>query len=278
MSSSFQEDKVGLLIVATTLAANPDYLIFDCRAHLLDKHKGRLEFQLAHIPNAQYADLEADLSSAPGAGGRHPLPSKTTLVERLRNWGVSNNSHIVCYDQNNGAFAARMWWLLRWLGHENVAVLDGGLDAWQAAGYSTTTEEIQCKPGNFTATDSLTQVCEAADLLEASNTLLDARDAARFRGEVEPIDPVAGHIPGAICIPFTGNLAEGRFKTAHLLRRRFEDLGVSDRPNNVCYCGSGVTAAHNILALLIAGYQEPALYPGSWSEWVTDPERPIETG
>jgi thiosulfate/3-mercaptopyruvate sulfurtransferase len=168
--------------------------------------------------------------------------------------------------------------MLRWLGHDDVYVLDGGLDAWLKAGLSVDTSTDNPGRSQFTAGDALTRIKLADDLADPSLTLMDARDMARFRGESEPIDPVAGHIPGARCAPFSGNLGDACFLDSSALKTRFEQLGFSATDDLVCYCGSGVTAAHNILALLVAGFPEPALYPGSWSEWITDPDRPIETG
>ena len=258
-------------------------IVFDCRFSLMDKQAGRRAWEAGHIPAARFADLERDLSSAPGRGGRHPLPDRDVLAARLRRWGVNNDSHIVCYDQNSGAVAGRFWWLIRWLGHGDVRVLDGGLDAWIAAGQPVDTGAVAPEAGNFTPRPALTRTVTADELLDGSQllddgqptTLLDAREAARYRGEQEPIDPVAGHIPGAISAPFADNLAAGRFKSPDALRARFEALGVDDSDAVACYCGSGVTATHNILALLVAGYPEPALYPGSWSEWIVDPDRPV---
>jgi thiosulfate/3-mercaptopyruvate sulfurtransferase len=267
------------LISAEALRADPSAVVFDCRFSLFDSEQGRREYESGHIPGARYADLERDLSSTPGAtGGRHPLPDRKQFAERLRDWGVSRDSRIVCYDQNSGAVAGRLWWLVRWLGHGNVCLLDGGLDAWTAVGFETDTTAASPERGNFAAGAALTRLCSGEDLTGASVNLLDARDSARFRGEAEPIDPIAGHIPGARCAPFTENLEQGRFKTADALKSRFEALGLDSALDTVCYCGSGVTATHNILALLLAGYSEPILYAGSWSDWITDAARPIETG
>jgi len=267
-----------MLIEPEALAADPSCIVFDCRFSLTDKEAGRRSYEAGHIPGARFADLERDLSAAPGERGRHPLPARDDLAERLRAFGVGNDSKVVCYDQNSGAVAARLWWLLRWLGHADVAVLDGGLDAWIAAGFRIDTEPVSPARGDFAPRDPLTRSRSAADLTDGSRLLLDAREAARFRGESEPIDRVAGHIPGAVSAPFAGNLADGRFKPPEALGARFAALGVGPATDTVCYCGSGVTATHNILALLVAGYPEPALYPGSWSEWIGDPDRPVETG
>jgi thiosulfate/3-mercaptopyruvate sulfurtransferase len=268
---------VKLLISSEELAADSAAIIFDCRFSLEDSEAGRREYDAGHIPRARYADLERDLSNMDGKGGRHPLPEKDKLVERLRAWGVNRESKIVCYDQNSGAVAGRLWWLVRWLGHADVCVLDGGLDAWIAAGFATDTEAVAPTRGNFAPGPALTRTCAADDLGDSNVTLIDARDQARFNGEFEPIDPVAGHIPGALCAPFSENLSAGRFLAPEALEARFRKLGVEPKAAAVCYCGSGVTATHNILALLLAGYPEPALYAGSWSDWISDPKRPIET-
>ena len=252
-----------------------DVIIFDCRADLMDKTLGRRQFAEGHIPGALFLDLESDLASAPGAGGRHPLPDRDELSDKLRARGVDSSTHIVCYDQNNGAFAARLWWLVRWLGHENVSVLDGGVDAWIADGYTLSQDEESFTTGNFKSRPPLTKTVNAEDLVSSSGHLTDAREPRRFRGEFEPVDPVAGHIPGAMNLPFAENMTAGRFCTPQALRNHFESQGLTQEDSIICYCGSGVTATHNILALLLAGYEEPALYPGSFSEWITDPTRPV---
>ncbi len=267
------------LIKATELNASlKDVLIFDCRATLGNLDKGLEDFNAGHIPGAVHADLDSDLSCAPGDGGRHPLPQREALEAKFRAWGIDSHSHLICYDQNNGAFAARFWWLARWLGHACVQILDGGLDAWTSYDYPTEMASTERAPGNFTASEPLTRTCQLEEVLSGHHKLLDARDAARFRGEQEPIDPVAGHIPGAVCAPFSANLIDGHFRSAEELAERFADLGIGPQDQLTCYCGSGVTAIHNILALMIAGYPEPALYPGSWSEWIRDPQRPVATG
>lgn len=244
--------------------------ILDCRARLGDPEFGLRVYAAAHISGAIRADLDSDLAADPGDRGRHPLPDPETLAASARAWGVNDSDQVVVYDDASGAFAARAWWCLRWLGHEAVAVLDGGLGAWTQP---LTTSTSTITPGNFSIRASLTRTIDAATLAVQLTTheLVDARTAERFNGEQEPIDPVAGHIPGAVCLPFQDNLeANGRFKSASDLGARF--AGLSD--DVICYCGSGVTAAHNVLAMRIAGRPEPVLYPGSWSEWIVDPMRP----
>ncbi|MFT7222129.1 MAG: thiosulfate/3-mercaptopyruvate sulfurtransferase [Candidatus Azotimanducaceae bacterium] len=290
---------MALIIEAAEVAATPTaFKIFDCRADLMDKTLGARLFNEGHIEGARFANLETDLASAPGNGGRHPLPDADSLSQQLAVWGVNNQSHVVCVDQNNGAFAARMWWLLRWLGHADVSVLNGGLDAWQQCGFSLSTIEsdlssrVSSQTGNFTRREPLTRVVSASDLQGDHWTITDAREPRRFRGEFEPVDPVAGHIPGAINLPFMENLSvdnqsmesqskqkrgSGRFKTSAELKKMFDDHGLNNVSDVACYCGSGVTATHNILAMLIAGFDEPALYPGSFSEWICDSNRPVAT-
>lgn len=267
------------LISPEALAAEPGCIVFDCRFALTDKAAGRRAYAAAHIPGARFADLEQDLSAPAGSGGRHPLPDRAALAARLGAWGANDDSPLVCYDQNSGAVAARFWWLVRWLGHGDIRLLDGGLNAWIAAGLPVTAETPAPRAGRFSLRPALTRTISAAELREDSPPqLLDAREAPRFRGEQEAIDPVAGHIPGAISAAFAGNLGSGRFLPADDLRERFRALDLDPAADTACYCGSGVTAAHNILALLLAGYPEARLYPGSWSEWIVDPERPIAVG
>lgn len=252
-------------------AVRPDPVrLLDCRARLGDPDWGPRAYAEGHLPGAVHASLDHDFAAPPGAGGRHPLPEPQRLRDRFRAWGVDDGTQVVVYDDAGGAFAARAWWCARWLGHEAVAVLDGGLAAWPGPLSRDTPEP---PAGNFSIRASLTRTVDAAGLLDRlpQTALVDARTRARFDGLEEPIDPVAGHIPGAVCLPFQDNLgSDGRFRPAAELARRFAEL-----PDDVvCYCGSGVTAAHNVLALRIAGRPEPVLYPGSWSEWIVDPSRP----
>jgi thiosulfate/3-mercaptopyruvate sulfurtransferase len=258
--------------------------ILDCRFALEDPAYGQRAHATGHLPGACFADLERDLSAPvePGRTGRHPLPEPQSLCARLRAWGVNNDSDIVLYDDGPGAFAARAWWLLLWLGkREGVYLLDGGLNAWQDAGLPLEQRLPQPETGNFTGTPDDCLVWDAQQVLHGLTdpelTLLDARGLPRFRGEVEPIDPVAGHIPGAKCAPFIDNLGnDGRFLPAAKLRQHFAELLGQQGPQQlVAYCGSGVTACHNLFALCLAGYPLARLYAGSWSEWITDPARPV---
>jgi len=262
---------------------NPDCCIVDCRFSLADAQAGQRAYDEAHIPGAYYVNLEDTLSSPHIAGktGRHPLPDKNAWISSVSDLGINPQIQVVVYDDAGGAMAARMWWMLRWIGHENVAVLDGGWQAWQREGLAVSAdipEPAQGAASDYEALPSLVRIVEADAVDSRKQVLLDARELPRYKGEVEPLDPVAGHIPGAICSPFSANLdASGSFRTGPELREKFKQALESNKPL-VCYCGSGVTAAHNILALKVAGIDEVALYPGSWSEWITDGKRPIATG
>ncbi|MCC6077109.1 sulfurtransferase [Pseudomonas sp. GCM10022188] len=262
----------------------PGLVILDCRFALEDPNQGSRAYTAGHLPGACFADLERDLSApvVPGKTGRHPLPNAEQLIQRLRDWGVHNDSQVVLYDDGPGAFAARAWWLLLWMGkREGVYLLDGGLNAWQTAGLPLSQELPHPPKGNFEGKPDSELVVEAEELLsrliDPELTLLDARGLPRFRGEVEPIDPVAGHIPGAYCAPFIDNLGDdGRFLPAEILHQRFAAvIGNRSSEQLVAYCGSGVTACHNLFALCLAGYPLARLYAGSWSEWITDPSRPV---
>lgn len=278
------------LLDFTTLHARldePGLVILDCRFALDDPTYGARSYAEAHIPGAQFADLERDLSGpvVKGVTGRHPLPEAAQLLERLRAWGINQDSDVVLYDDGPGAFAARAWWLLAWLGkREGVYLLDGGLKAWKAAGLALDSNTSAVNPGHFSGQADSSLLRDAAqlqqDLHNPALTLLDARALPRFRGEVEPLDPVAGHIPGALCAVFTDNLdSDGRFLPATQLRQRFDALrGEKPVESLVAYCGSGVTACHNLFALCLAGYPLAPLYAGSWSEWITDPARPVAIG
>ena len=220
-----------------------------------------------------------------GVTGRHPLPDPDELIERLRGWGINNDSDVVLYDDGPGAFAARAWWLLAWLGkRDGVFVLDGGLKAWHAAGFPLNLDSVKLPRGHFDGAPDNQLLIKAQALQKRLNdpalTLIDARALPRFRGEVEPIDPVAGHIPGAQCAAFGENLdSSGRFLPVEQLKQRFaEKLGDRSPDELVAYCGSGVTACHNLFALALAGYPLGKLYAGSWSEWINDPQRGVATG
>lgn len=262
----------------------PQLRLLDCRFALENPTYGRRSYAEGHIPGAHYADLEEDLSGpvSQGVTGRHPLPEPDQLIARLRSWGVDEDCLVVLYDDGPGAFAARAWWLLTWLGkRDGVYLLDGGLKAWRDAQLPLSTELPEPTAGHFAGSPDDSLIVDAERLLAtleaADQPLLDARALPRFCGEVEPIDPVAGHIPGATCVPFTDNLAaDGRFLSPDQLRQRFTPL-LKDCPGEqaIAYCGSGVTACHNLFALCLAGYPLGRLYPGSWSEWITDTRRPI---
>ncbi|MGG7595570.1 sulfurtransferase [Pseudomonas sp. WC1] len=265
----------------------PGLVILDCRFALEDVDYGQRSYAEGHIAGAHFADLERDLSGPvlKGSTGRHPLPDPQRLVERLREWGVDNDSQVVLYDDGPGAFAARAWWLLAWLGKRDaVFILDGGLKAWHAAHLPLSLDPPVRREGNFSGESDMALLIDAAHLAkrldDPAMTLIDARGLPRFRGEVEPIDPVAGHIPGARCAAFTDNLgADGRFLPAAQLKQRFaEKLGDRAPEDLVAYCGSGVTACHNLFALSLAGYPLGRLYAGSWSEWINDPRRGVATG
>jgi len=236
-----------------------------------------------HLPGAVGVDLDRDLAAPVGDGsrGRHPLPEPGALQEALRRWGINEDSSVVAYDDADGSSAARAWWVLRWAGLRDVRVLDGGMAAWTAAGLPLTAEVPSPEPGDVLVRPGAMPVLDAestAGLVAGGGTLLDARVEPRYRGEVEPVDPVAGHIPGARSAPAGGNVdTSGRFLTAERLRERFAGLGVDPGRGVGAYCGSGVTAAQEVLALHLAGIPA-ALYAGSWSEWVTDRTRPVETG
>ncbi|MBA1272607.1 sulfurtransferase [Stutzerimonas azotifigens] len=262
----------------------PGLVILDCRFALDDSDYGRRSHAQAHIPGAIFADLEQDLSGPvrPGVTGRHPLPDPRALQATLRRWGVDQDSQIVLYDDGPGAFAARAWWLLLWLGkRDGVYLLDGGFKAWSEANLPVNSEAPEPSAGNFAGHPDPSLLIDAETLAQRLEdptlALLDARALPRFLGEVEPIDPVAGHIPGASCMPFTDNLdAQGRFLPPEQLRQRFEKvLGGKPTEQTVVYCGSGVTACHNAFAISLAGLGLPRLYAGSWSEWITEPQRPI---
>ncbi len=275
------------LISTAELAArldDPEWVIVDCRHNLADIDAGERAYRAAHIAGARFMHMDRDLSGArTGRNGRHPLPQVADIVATLGRAGIDDSTQVVAYDQNNGMWASRLWWLLQWLGHPAVAVLDGGLDRWKAEGRPLAIETPSVRPASFVAkapapTASSQEVARHLD--DGALTVIDARAPERYRGDVEPIDPVAGHIPGALNRPYTTNLApDGSFKPALQLREEFHTLLQDSSPVRVVHqCGSGVTACHNVLAMAVAGLPGSRLYPGSWSEWIADPSRPIARG
>ena len=274
------------IISAVELAselANPDWLVVDCRHDLADLEYGRRAYHQAHIPGAIFAHLEEDLSGpiVPGTTGRHPLPCVTAMEQLFSRWGISPTTQVVVYDDKRGAIAARLWWMLRYLGHDAVAVLDGGLASWEAAGLPQNLEVRKMPPVNFVAKaqQSWTNDAAAVDHLRTAPdaAVVDSRAPERYRGEEEPIDPIAGHVPGAINMPFADNwTSEGLLKSPEELRARFADL--PDAEKTTFYCGSGVTACHNSLSYAHAGLGNARLYPGSWSDWITVEGRGVEVG
>lgn len=281
------------LISANELAnRDPKNLrLIDCRGRLGNPTWGQLAFAEGHIAGAVHADMDLHLAAAPNQHGRHPLPSQQTWLAQVRAWGIENQDQVVVYDDAGGSFAGRAWWMLRWLGHTNVAVLDGGLSHWTQALTASATKPYP--PSQYQATAPLTKLSSVDSVNFLSNELhkathssneylIDARAHVRFSGEQEPIDPVAGHIPGAICLPFSDNLNDqGLFKSPDELAQRFIALGLDPANTDLAitmYCGSGVTAIHNILAMRIAGLGEASLYADSWSGWITDANRPVATG
>lgn len=269
------------LISTVDLAArldDPTLRIADCRWYLGDGDRGRRAYADAHIPGALHVDLERDLSRFPGPG-RHPLPGRQVFAERLGALGIGDRHTVVAYDDRSGAVASRLWWMLRDVGHRDVAVLDGGLEAWLAEGRPVTADVPSHGPAALTVRPGPTRSIDRTGIAAAEGglVLLDARAPERYRGETEPIDPLAGHIPGARSAPLDGNLdANGRFLPPDDLARRYRDLG-ADGDDVVVYCGSGVTACHDALAMVVAGLPEPMLYPGSWSDWSTA-GMPVATG
>ena len=264
---------------------DPAIAIVDCRFKLDDVTWGELGYASGHIPGAVYAHLDRDLSGAKtGTNGRHPLPAPDALARTLGGFGIESGVQVVAYDQDNGMYASRLWWLLRWLGHDAVAVLDGGLATWTAEGRVTRSgdEHRASRTFNGSPRAAMAVDVQAVESLAGNPDwrLVDARAPERYRGETEPIDKTPGHIPGAVNHFFQGNLDEhGMFRTPEELRARFHESSGDIAPDHVvCYCGSGVTACHNLLALEHAGLKGATLYPGSWSEWSSDPSRPVERG
>lgn len=266
------------------LLADASCRVVDCRHDLFDPDKGHGDYLAGHIPGAAYAHMDDDLASEITAqSGRHPLPDPGEFIANLQRWGISNDSVVVVYDYGNGALAVRLWWMLKyWLGHENVAVLDGGMAAWVAGGGELEAGTPAIEKGSYTASPTATVVAtteEIAALVESGQGLhlVDARDPGRFRGEIEPIDPVAGHVPGARNLPLAVSLnPDGRWRNSAELERIWREfLAAGPDVSPVVMCGSGVTACHLILSARLAGLPAPRLYVGSWSEWIRDGERPV---
>ncbi|MFD0375616.1 sulfurtransferase [Streptomyces sp. NPDC127112] len=261
------------------LAAGHPPVLLDVRWQLGGPDQ-RPAYEAGHLPGAVYVDLDRELAGPPGAGGRHPLPDPEEFGAVMRRAGVSADGPVVVYDGGQGWAAARAWWLLRWTGHPNVRVLDGGLAAWTAAGGPVTADAPTPAEGDFKPNPGALGLLEADDAAALARTglLLDARAGERYRGEVEPIDPVGGHIPGAVSAPTTENVGpDGLFLPAEALKARFTELGAATDTQVGVYCGSGVSGAHEVLALEVAGIPA-ALYAGSWSHWSSDPQRPVATG
>jgi thiosulfate/3-mercaptopyruvate sulfurtransferase len=286
-------DLNGPLITAAKLSehlTDPNWVIVDCRFDLADPEAGRGAYATGHIPGACYASLDRDLAGpvAPdGRGGRHPLPDPAALSRAAADWGIDSDSHIIAYDAAGGAIAARLWWLFRWAGHRQVSVLDGGLEAWIAAGQPLTRDNPPQRTGNWVAGDAHLPTRTAdqvsAELAADEIVLLDARAPARYAGRHEPLDVRAGHVPGALNTPFQDNLAvDNRFRTKPELLAYYraiveQDGRAGEMQGVVCMCGSGVTACHTLLALEAAGYPGASLYTGSWSDWISDSRRPVAT-
>jgi thiosulfate/3-mercaptopyruvate sulfurtransferase len=242
---------------------------------------GRADYDAGHLPGAVFVDLDRELCGPPGAGGRHPLPDAGALQRVLRAAGVRGDRPVVAYDGGDGMAAARLWWTLRWAGHPDPRVLDGGFPAWAGAGHPVEVGAVAPSPGDFAVEGGAMPVLDAsaAAAVARDGVLVDARTAVRFRGETEPVDPVAGRVPGARNVPHADLVgSDGRLRSAAQLRSAFARAGISAGTRAGAYCGSGVTAAHTVLAMTVAGIPDPALYVGSWSEWVTDPSRPVATG
>ena len=256
---------------------DPRLVVVDCRWRLGEPGAGEPLWREGHIPGAAFLDLDRDLAGPPGERGRHPLPDADAFEAAARRAGIGDDSFVVAYDEGGEAGAARLWWLLRHFGHDDVSVLDGGLRGWREEGGDLRAGEEEIEPGDFTAAPRSDDTVTADDLPAAGGLLLDARAPERYRGDVEPIDPVAGHIPGAVNVPFAELAPGGRFLPPAELRARLHVAGVRPRCDAVAYCGSGVTAAGMVLAAEVAGIGPIRLYPGSWSEW-SSCGLPVERG
>ena len=288
-TSPLFETLIGATQLQTLLASGATVRVFDCSNDLGQPTAGLAAYQSGHIPGAVHADLEKNLSAhAPQPavnGGRHPLPTREAFAQRLRDWGVNPGDQVVVYDRQGAHYCGRLWWMLKWCGHAAVAMLDGGWNAWTAAGGAVSVDTPPPAPvGRFAATNPLVELVDTATVAKRlghpQQVVVDARATARFVGDVEPLDPVAGHIPGALNQPFTTNLGpDGRFLPPEALRTLWaQRLAGRDPATVVHHCGSGVTATPNVLAMAVAGYGLTALYAGSWSEWCRTPGLPCARG
>lgn len=278
-----------ILIAPDTLAprlGEPGLRIVDCRFSLLDPEAGRRAYEAGHIPGSVYADMDRDLAGpVVPESGRHPLPEPSVLCETFSRMGIDSDTTVVAYDDNSGGVAARAWWLLRWMGHENAMLLDGGMQAWRQQALPVEAGNISVVRKQFAGTPRQDLVLETSQIASggvsgAPYALVDARSEVRFRGDEEPIDRVAGHVPGAVNLPFEANVDEnGRWRAAGDVEERLEAILGDDRSRPwAAMCGSGVTACHLVLAALMCGYREPRVYVGSWSEWIRNPDRAVATG
>ena len=279
---------ISTLVATEDLAAHlddPKWVVLDCRFTLTDPEAGRQAYLKDHIPGAHYVHLDLDMAApVTDTSGRHPLPDMHLLAARLSAWGVGVNKQVVVYDDSYGAMAVRLWWMLRWLGHPGAALLDGGYPKWRKEQRPLTAEPSSPGKAQFVCLAEPSQIAHVDEVLRASQTgdtlIIDARPDRRFSGEYEPLDPVAGHIPGSVNWPFDENLdIDGTFLPPEALRENYQTLLHGRAPWQVIHsCGSGVTACHNLLAMEVAGLSGSRLYPGSWSEWIRDPARPVATG
>jgi thiosulfate/3-mercaptopyruvate sulfurtransferase len=266
--------------LAAELAGDRPPVVIDARWTLTGP-PGILSYRAGHLPGARFADLDTELSGRRGVAGRHPLPEAADFEQLMRRLGVNDDSAVVTYDALDSVPAARAWWNLRYFGHDNVRILDGGYPAWVKAGLPVTIEEPVIVPGNFVARPGAMPMIgadEAADIAKNAS-LIDVRVGERYRGEVEPVDPIAGRIPGAVNLPSSGNVSpDGKFLDIETLRKRYAALEIDAGAEVGVYCGSGVNAANAVFAMTLAGMETPALFVGSWSHWIADPTRPIATG
>ena len=267
-----------------TIIDQDNVRVFDCRFSLKDPQGGLKSYQSGHLPMAQFADMDTQLSSAmTETSGRHPLPDADVFLAQLKAWGINNDTQVIAYDDISGAFAARLWWMMRWMGHDKVAVLNGGMQQWTQQGFPLSQDNVEVAVGSFSGTANMDWLVDIetvqAELVGNKVTLIDARAADRFTGSDKKTDPVPGHIPGANNLPFAGNLTkEGLFETPDTIKQRFSNI-IQDQPltSVVNMCGSGVTACHNLLAQAVAGMPPTKIFIGSWSQWIRDSSRPVDS-